>query len=300
MIYRDVSSAIDAFFDHRSDFCLFNGDCRELFAAMPNEALDLIVTSPPYFMGKSYDTSYEVADFIRDHNALRPNAERIVKSGGNIAWQVGHHVKNGISVPLDFHVYSVFNESPSLQLRNRIVWTFNHGLHSAKRLSGRHETVLWFSKGDDYFFDLDSIRVPQKYPGKRHYSGPRKGEWSGNPLGKNPGDVWDIPNVKANHPEKTEHPCQFPVSLVERLVKALSPIGGDVFDPFSGVGSAGIAAVRNGRRFIGAELDPKYCEIAETRYNRFLDGTLRVREDRPVHQPSGNEAVATRPDHFST
>lgn len=298
MIYHDVDSAINAFINHESDFCLFNGDCHKLLAALPSEALDLVVTSPPYFMGKSYDTSYNVDDFVRDHSAIKPDVERIVKPNGNIAWQVGHHVKNGISVPLDFHVYAVFNEGSALSLRNRIVWTFNHGLHSNKRLSGRHETILWFSKGDDYFFDLDAIRVPQKYPGKRHYSGPKKGQWSGNPLGKNPGDVWDIPNVKANHPEKTLHPCQFPVSLVERLVKALAPTGGYVCDPFSGVGSSGIAAVLNGRRFLGAELDPRFCEIAETRYQQFLSGTLRVREDKPVHEPSGNEAVAVRPDHF--
>ena len=94
------------------------------------------------------------------------------------------------------HVLSCIDTS------KRVIWTFEHGAHARKRLSGRHETVLWYTKGDNYEFNLDQIRIPQKYPGKRHYKGPNRGELSGNPLGKNPGDVWSIPNVKANHVEK--------------------------------------------------------------------------------------------------
>jgi adenine-specific DNA-methyltransferase len=88
-----------------------------------------------------------------------------------------------------------------LKLRNRIVWTFGHGLHCQKRFSGRHETILWFTKSDDYKFKLDPVRVPSKYPFKKYFKGPNKGRISSNPLGKNPADVWDIPNVKANRAE---------------------------------------------------------------------------------------------------
>lgn len=299
MIFDTAKATVEAFLTGTEDFCLFNGDCRELLSAIPSELIDLVVTSPPYFMGKSYDKSYNIDDFVRDHVAIRETVERITKPSGNVAWQVGHHVRNGISIPLDFHVYAVFSQGQELLLRNRIIWTFNHGLHATKRFSGRHETILWFSKGEEYYFDLDAVRVPQKYPGKRHYSGPKKGEWSGNPLGKNPGDVWEIPNVNANHPEKTEHPCQFPVSLVERLVKSLSPYGSAVLDPFAGSGSSGIAAIKNGRRFIGAELDPAFCKIAENRYKELRAGTLRTRPDSPVHEPTGREAVSRRPDHFA-
>lgn len=298
MIYDSAEAAVHAFFEEKEDFCLFNGDCFDLLSHIPCRSIDLVLTSPPYFMGKSYDTSYNVDDFIRDHISIRDNVFNLIKDGGNIAWQVGHHVKNGKTIPLDFHVYSAFNELEDLHLRNRIVWTFNHGLHASKRFSGRHETILWFTKGEEYYFDLDAVRVPQKYPGKRHYSGPKKGQWSGNPLGKNPGDVWEIPNVKANHPEKTGHPCQFPVALAERLIRGFTPTEGAVLDPFSGSGTTGIAAVLNGRRFLGAELDFEFCKIAEERYKRFKDGTLRVRPDKPVFEPTGREAVSQRPDHF--
>lgn len=172
------------------------------------------------------------------HEQLAPLLVRALKRGGSLCWQVGHHVNKGVVTPLDAIAYTIFSKHKDLLLRNRIVWTFAHGVHASRRFSGRHETVLWFTKGTDYTFDLDSVRVPQKYPGKRYYKGPKKGELSGNPLGKNPSDVWDIPNVKANHIEKTEHPCQFPVALAQRLIRALTKPGELIVDPFLGSGTS--------------------------------------------------------------
>jgi adenine-specific DNA-methyltransferase len=136
---------------------------------------------------------------------------------------------------------------------------------------------MWYSKTDDYFFDLDPVRIPSKYPGKRHFKGPKKGELSGNPLGKNPEDVWDIPNVKSNHVEKTDHPCQFPVGLIERLVLSMTRPGDLVFDPFSGVGSAGVAAAIHQRRFWGCEILPQYAKQAKSRIDDALNGVARYR-----------------------
>src|SRR5690606_35889755 len=101
-----------------------------------------------------------------------------------------------------------------------------------------------------------------KYPNKRHYKGPARGALSSNPKGKNPGDVWIFPNVKHNHVEKTPHPCQFPVELPERLVLALTEPGDLVLDPYMGVGSTIVAAVRHGRRAAGAEIVPEYVALA--------------------------------------
>jgi adenine-specific DNA-methyltransferase len=170
-------------------------------------------------------------------------------------------------------------------MRNRIVWHFEHGLHCSRRLSGRYEVIMWFTKGDDYYFDLDSVRVPQKYPGKKYFKGPKAGQYSCNPLGKNPGDLWVIPNVKSNHIEKTEHPCQFPVELIERLVLALSPPGTWVLDPFLGAGTSIIAALRHGRRGMGAEIIPEYANLARRRIEQAIDGSLPV---RPMHKPVFN------------
>jgi adenine-specific DNA-methyltransferase len=230
-------------------FVLFQGDCRQLLEDLPEGSVDLIVSSPPYFMGKEYDRSTKYKDFEREHGELAPLLTRALRPGGSLCWQTGMHADNGEVVPLDFLAYCAFSKEPSLKLRNRIVWHFEHGVHARKRFSGRHETILWFTKGTDYFFDLDAVRVPQKYPGKRHYKGQKRGELSGNPLGKNPGDMWGIPNVKSKHKEKTEHPCQFPVALPQRLIRALTRPGDVVLDPFAGVSSTGIAAVIEQRRF---------------------------------------------------
>ena len=142
------------------------------------------------------------------------------------------------------------------------------------------------------------MRVPQKYPGKRHYKGPNKGELSGNPHGKNPSDVWDIPNVKANHVEKTEHPCQFPVAIPQRLIRALTKENEVVLDPFMGSGTTGVAAVTEKRRFVGSEILKNYYDIAVARIEGVETGETRIRDDIPVAEPNTNMAVAKLPEEF--
>jgi adenine-specific DNA-methyltransferase len=280
---------------------LFAGDCTSLIKDIPDSSIDLTVTSPNYCMGKEYENSTSIEDFIKAHEELLPQIVRITRDGGSICWQVGYHVKEKRVYPLDYAVFSVFQTLKDVVLRNRIVWHFGHGLHSSMRFSGRHEVVLWFTKGSgDYHFDLDAVRVPQKYPGKRHYKGPNKGQLSSNPKGKNPSDVWDIPNVKANHVEKLDHPCQFPVGLADRLVRALCPKSGVVFDPHMGTSSTGVAAIVNGRRFVGAEINKKYFEIAETRLQEAVNRTVSFRPaEQPIHVPSRQDVVARRPAHFA-
>ncbi|MEM4204089.1 MAG: site-specific DNA-methyltransferase, partial [Candidatus Methanomethylicaceae archaeon] len=235
---------------------------------------------------------------------------RVLREDGSICWQVGNFVEDGEVFPLDILYYPIFKEL-GMKLRNRIVWKFGHGLHASKRFSGRYETILWFTKSDRYIFNLDAVRVPAKYPGKRHFKGPNRGKPSCNPLGKNPSDVWeilaqdweelvwDIPNVKSNHPEKTIHPCQFPIELVERCVLALTNEGDWVFDPYMGVGSALIAALMHGRRAMGCEKETSYVEIAHQRILDYFNGTLRYRPmGKPVYQPTGREKVSKIPEEW--
>ncbi len=215
---------------------------------------------------------------------------RILKPEGSICWEVGNYVTDGEIIPLDILLYECFKDQ-GMKMRNRIVWHFGPGLHCKKRFSGRYETINWFTKSDEYVFNLDPIRVPQKYPGKRHFKGPNRGKLSGNPKGKNPSDVWNIPNVKANHVEKTEHPCQFPVSLVQRLVLAMTNEDDLVLDPFMGIGTAVVAAVINGRRGAGAEVVERYYELAVERVKMALVGELRIRPDQPVYEPPPNSKL---------
>jgi len=276
-------------FDPSADFVLHEGDCLDLLRQVPDELVQLVVTSPPYNLGKRYEQKLGLGKYLCGQRQVIEECARVLARNGSICWQVGNYVDNGEIVPLDVILYPIFNEL-GLHLRNRIVWHFEHGLHASRRFSGRYEVILWFTKGDDYIFDLDAVRVPQKYPQKRYFKGPRKGELSGNPLGKNPGDIWDIPNVKANHVEKTIHPCQFPVELIERLVLSMTREQGWVLDPYIGVGSTAVAALMHGRKVIGADIMPEYVQIARERVGLAEKGQLRIRPmDRHIYDPETSE-----------
>ncbi len=268
-----------------AEIVIHSGSCIDLLTRIADESVQLIITSPPYNIGKAYERKLRLDEYVHQQSKVILECVRVLKPTGSICWQVGNFVEGGAIVPLDSVLYPVFKDA-GLQLRNRIVWHFEHGLHCSRRLSGRYETVNWFTKCGNYVFNLDPIRVPQKYPGKRHFKGPRIGQLSGNPLGKNPGDVWLIPNVKNNHVEKTDHPCQFPVELVERLVLSLSNSRDIVLDPFLGSGTTSIAAVRHDRRAFGAEIIPRYVAIARRRIMAEIEGTLRTRPmTRPIYSP---------------
>ena len=267
---------------------ILHGDALEELKKIPSDSVQLVVTSPPYNIGKEYEVKREYSEYLDDMKPIISELVRVLRPGGSICWQVGNGIRRGEVIPLDAIYYPIF-KSQGLSLRNRIVWSFGHGLHAQRRFSGRHETILWFTKGNEYIFNLDSVRVPSKYPKKKHYKGPKKGQLSGNPLGKNPGDVWEITNIKALHPEKTDHPCQFPVALVDRLVRSLSNPGDLVVDPFLGSGTTLLASAINGRRGLGIEFSDKYIKIAKRRMRDFVLGRSRfviplehIRSEKPL------------------
>lgn len=272
-------------FDPKERIVVLQGDCLDLLKTIPTETIQLIATSPPYNIGKEYETRLKLETYLEQQARVIRECVRILSPTGSICWQVGNYVDRGAVIPLDTVLYPIFTDL-GLRMRNRIIWHFEHGLHCSRRFSGRYETVVWFTKSEDYTFNLDPVRVPQKYPGKKHFKGPKAGQYSSNPLGKNPGDLWVIPNVKSNHVEKTEHPCQFPVELIERLVLSMTNKGDWVLDPFLGTGTSIIAAIRHDRRGAGAETVPRYVQLAQDRIRQEMEGTLRTRPmDRPVYDP---------------
>ena len=272
-------------FSDSEHIVVYHGDCLDLLSTIPDESLQLIVTSPPYNIGKEYEKKLKLENYLEQQTAVIHECVRCLSPCGNICWQVGNYVDNGGIIPLDTVLYPIFTKF-GLKLRNRIIWHFEHGLHCSRRFSGRYETIVWFTKADNYVFNLDAIRVPQKYPGKKYFKGPNAGKYSCNPLGKNPGDLWVIPNVKCNHVEKTDHPCQFPVELIERLVLSMTNEGDWVFDPFLGTGTSIIAAIRHNRRGAGGEVLQKYIKLSRQRIGQELAGVLKTRPmDRPIYDP---------------
>ena len=276
---------IEETYSNDNDVTLHHGDTLELLKQIPDEKAMLIITSPPYNIGKEYEKISPIDQYLKQQEEVIKQCVRVLNDKGSICWEVGNHM-NWEVYPLDILLYPIFKKY-GLKLRNRIIWTFGHGLHASKRFSGRHEAILWFTKSDEYYFNLDPVRVPQKYPQKKHYKGAKKGQLSGNPLGKNPSDVWEIPNVKSNHPEKTEHPCQFPIELVERLILSMTKEGDLVIDPFMGVGSTAVASVKNKRRSAGADTMKKYLDIAKERLKLLERGELGIRDmGTPIYDPN--------------
>lgn len=302
---------ISSSFQEDKRIVLFEGDVLDSLKEIPKDTIQLIVTSPPYNIGKEYEKRTSIEKYLEKQKEVITELYRVLRNEGSICWQVGNYVKDGEIYPLDIYFYPIF-KSLGMQLRNRVVWRFGHGLHASKRFSGRYETLLWFSKSDEYVFNLDPVRVPSKYPGKRHFKGPKKGQLSGNPLGKNPSDVWevlikdwesgfwDIPNVKSNHPEKTSHPAQFPIALVERCVLAFTDTDDWVFDPYAGAGSSLLAALMHERKAFGSEKEESYIQIAQDRIFSLYNGTLKYRPlGKPVHKPTGKEKIVKYPKEWN-
>ncbi len=253
---------------------------------IPDGFIKLVVTSPPYNLRKDYEAKTPLNAYLEAQKRVIGECVRVLHPQGSLCWQVGNYVENGEIIPLDAVLYPVFR-AQGLKLRNRIIWHFGHGLHCTRRLSGRYETINWWTKSDDYTWNLDAVRIPSKYPKKRHFKGPNAGKLSGNPKGKNPSDVWEFPNVKNNHPEKTTHPCQFPIELVERLVLSMTNAEDAVLDPYMGVGSSVIAALMHGRRAYGCDSVPGYVQLAHERVDQFNAGTLRTRPmGKPIYDPA--------------
>ncbi len=243
---------------------IFNGDTLAYMRALPGQFVDLVVSSPPYNIGKEYESRKALARYIQEQSDVLAECYRILKDTGSIFWQVGSYSEGGTLIPLDIRFFPVL-EGLGMQPRNRIVWARQHGLHGRRKFSARYETILWFTKSDSYVFDLGAIRVPQKYQNKKAHRGERKGEYTCNPDGKNPGDIWLFRNVKHNHEEQTVHPCQFPEDLIARIVLSSTPEGGIVFDPYMGAGTVAVVARDFGRHFLGAELDSRYYDVAMRR-----------------------------------
>lgn len=250
---------------------IYSGDCLEFLSKIPSESVDLVVSSPPFNIGKTSNDRIPLKDYLEWQQKVLTECCRVLKQTGSIFWEIGAYIgDNGSHIPLDIKFFPIF-EGLGMIPRNRIVWIRPHGMHAKNKFSGRYEAILWFTKSLNYKFYLDAIKVPQKYDNKKYWKGEKKGENSCDPLGKNVGDVWAFRNVRHNHDEDTIHPAQFPEDLIERIVLVTTEPFDVVLDPFMGTGATAVVAKRFNRHFCGAEIDPGYISIANQRLSGMPD-----------------------------
>ena len=235
------------------DATFIKGDSRQTLVGISPRSVKLVFSSPPYNMGKEYETRASLQTYLKAQRSVLEVLCPLVHEYGSICWQVGNYVSDGVVIPLD-NLFDPIFESLGFALMRRLIWRVAHGLNATNRFSGRYETVSWYVRS--------GADVDVAYP--------IQSEWIS--------CLIDIPNVKSTHVEKSGHPCQFPIELVERFVLALTMPGDVVLDPYVGSGTTALAAARQGRRGIGVEIDEGYIAICNKRYRQLRNAQLPVRE----------------------
>jgi len=269
-------------FYENTGFILYKGDSTTFLDKLANTdlKLDLVITSPPYNIGKEYEVPMPVKEYVTWCSHWMGQIYRIVKENGVFWLNIGYLEvpKKGLCVPIPYLLW----DKSDFYLLQEIVWQYGAGVSAKLRLSPRNEKWLFYVKNPRrHTFNLDEIRDPNvKYPNQK-----KNGKFRCNPLGKNPSDVWEFPKVttgsKRSSKERTGHPAQFPLAIMERIIKVSSNPGEIVIDPFAGSASAGIAAYGLGRIFVGFEISSKYCQLAAERFQNF-------KEERRLMQSQGS------------
>lgn len=244
-------------------------DCIQGMQKLPNHLINLTVTSPPYNIGKEYESLIETSDYINWCVKWIKEIYRITATNGAFWLNVGYfEVKDkGLAVPIPYLLW----DKTDFYLLQEVVWNYAAGVACKSRFSPRNEKLLWYVKNQrQYVFNLDDVRDPNvKYPNQK-----KNGKLKCNPLGKNPTDVWQIAKVTSganrSSKERTPHPAQFPTEMIERIIKSSSNWGDLIIDPFLGSGSTAVAAIENGRNVIGFEIEEKYVQIAKKRIESYL------------------------------
>ena len=243
---------------------LFCGDTLEMQKKINKPLFHAVITSPPYNIGKEYEEVKTVSSYVDWSVRWISDASGLLLSNGAFLLNLGYIPVegHGRAVPIP---YLIWDKIP-LYLNQEIVWNYSAGVACKNYLSPRNEKIMWYVKDkENYTFNLDAIRDKNvKYPNSKRNGKPRV-----NTLGKNPSDVWEIAKVTTGFrrasKERTPHPCQFPLDLIDRLILGFSNPGDILFDPFAGSGTTLVSAMLHERFCVGFEIRPEYCEIAKQR-----------------------------------
>ena len=240
-----------------------------------DKSVKLVVTSPPYNINIQYGNKTSKGQIVSSKGAKYKDnldedtyrsmlslvfneCKKKITDDGSIWINIKNRVDDGVIIP-PIWIMDFFED---MYLKNIIIWNFDWGGSTNKRVAPRYEYVFWFVKDKkNYTFNLDDIKVPAlNYRPDRYKS-----------QLKNPTDVWRISMVSGNFEERTEHPAQYPEKLIERIILAGTNENDIVLDPFMGSGTTAVVAKKLNRQYLGYETMQEYCEMAQTRLNKVGD-----------------------------
>ncbi|HXV97340.1 MAG TPA: site-specific DNA-methyltransferase [Anaerolineae bacterium] len=253
------------------------GDATQEMSKLPDACIDLLIADPPYNLGKDYGNNFDQKAW-RDYETFSRNwlaeASRLLKPSGSIYVFMG--------VRFISKLFLMLEEEYKLNFNGWITWHYTQGMGRKTGFSPRHEDILYFTKSEQFTFNLDNIRVPQKYYRERN-----------NMAGANPGDVWQFSHVHYCSAEREPHPTQKPEALMERIVKASSHPGDLVLDPFVGSGTTCRVAQILGRNWLGIDINPEYISMSQKRIDAVFEGfdsldprVNRTPQDLPAAKPA--------------
>lgn len=256
---------------------IIQGDCLEVLKQIPANTIDLIVADPPYNLGKNYGNNHDLIGFEEYMHFSRKwlqLAHEKLKPTGTIYVCMG--------VRFVSYLYHILDQEIGMYFNSWITWHYTQGIGKTKGFSPRHDDILMFTKSEKFKFNLDNVRIPQKYYRERN-----------NMAGANPGDVWQFSHVHYSNPEREDHPTQKPEGLIERIILASSDENDSVLDPFLGSGTTARVCQQLNRNCIGIELNPAFVEMAENRLEKTFTGfdTIDLRITRkPKNLPEDKKS----------
>ncbi len=232
------------------------GDAIAEMRKLDSEAFDLVIADPPYNLGKDYGNNHDIKGF-EEYLAFSKDwikqAHRLLKNNGTIYVFMGFRFIS--------YLYELLDREFEMFFNSWIVWHYTQGMGKTRGFSPRHDDILMFTKTKDFVFNLDDIRVPQKYYRERN-----------NMRGANPGDVWEFSHVHYCNENRQNHPTQKPEGLMERMILASSNEGARILDPFLGSGTTLRVCQQLNRAAIGIELNPDYAKMSQKRVQKEFTG----------------------------
>jgi len=238
------------------DQTIILGDTITELPKFKSEMFDLVVADPPYNLGKDYGNNHDIRDFeeyLHFSRTWLKEAHRLLKPTGTIYVFMGFRFIS--------YLYDILDRELGMYFNSWIVWHYTQGIGKTKGFSPRHDDILMFTKTEDFLFNLNDVRVPQKYYRDRN-----------NMRGANPGDVWEFSHVHYCNGNRQKHPTQKPEGLIERMVLASSNENSNVLDPFVGSGTTLRVCQQLGRNGVGIDINPEYVEMSRTRLNKEFSG----------------------------